>query len=96
MKSASIEPRLERLPDGRKFEARVARIGKATGWPELAVRLSVDPATGLATMTSAWEPTPAELAALNAGANVHVVLLGVPSHPPISVTVGDPPKDDAE
>jgi len=41
-------------------------------------------------MVTAWEPTPDELARLNAGAKVHVRILGdVP--PPMLVTVGDEP-----
>lgn len=42
-------------------------------------------------MVTAWHPTPAELAALNAGAAVHVRILGT-SHPPIMVDVGEVPK----
>lgn len=41
-------------------------------------------------MVTAWHPTPDELAALNAGAAVHVRLIGV-AHPPIMVEVGEPP-----
>jgi hypothetical protein len=39
-------------------------------------------------MVSAWIPTPKELAAMIAGASVHVTLLGT-DHPPILVDVGD-------
>lgn len=42
-------------------------------------------------MVSAWEPTPEELAALNAGAKVHLRLLGT-GHTPVMVCVGDPPR----
>ncbi len=41
-------------------------------------------------MTTAWLPTPKELEALNAGAAVHVRILGT-VHPPIMVEVGLPP-----
>ena len=41
-------------------------------------------------MVTAWLPTPKELEALNAGAPVHVRLLGT-SHPPIMVEVGEVP-----
>lgn len=41
-------------------------------------------------MVTAWFPTPAELEALNAGAPIHVRILGaVP--PPMFVTTGDVP-----
>lgn len=41
-------------------------------------------------MVTAWLPTPKELEALNAGAPVHVRILGT-SHPPIMVEVGETP-----
>jgi hypothetical protein len=41
-------------------------------------------------MVTAWHPAPAELAALNAGASIHVCLLGT-EHPPITVEVGPRP-----
>lgn len=41
-------------------------------------------------MTTAWFPTPMELAALNAGAPVHVQIIGT-EHPPIMVEVGEIP-----
>lgn len=40
-------------------------------------------------MVSAWQPTPAELEALNAGATVYVHIQGE-LHPPIKVEVGPP------
>lgn len=40
-------------------------------------------------MVSAWEPTQAELSALNAGAKVHLRVVGS-GHPPVFVSVGDP------
>lgn len=44
-------------------------------------------------MTTAWIPDPAELAALNAGASVHVMILGtIP--PPMKVGVGEAPTSD--
>lgn len=42
-------------------------------------------------MVTAWLPTPKELEALNAGAPVHVRILGT-SHPPIMVDVGEVPE----
>lgn len=40
-------------------------------------------------MLSAWEPTPAELVALNAGAKVLLRVVGQ-GHPPVMLYVGDP------
>jgi hypothetical protein len=42
-------------------------------------------------MVTAWLPTPKEVEALNAGAPVHVRILGT-AHPPIMVTTGDAPE----
>jgi len=44
-------------------------------------------------MMSVWEPTPEELVRLNAGAKVSLVVLGT-AHPPVSLSVGMPPKDE--
>ena len=43
------------------------------------------------TMTTAWHPSPDELARLAAGASIQVSLVGV-AHPPIMVSVGDTPE----
>lgn len=43
-------------------------------------------------MVTAWEPTPDELAALNAGATIHVAILGV-TPPPMILSVGPIPKE---
>jgi hypothetical protein len=78
-----------------RIEGATRVLGKQQGYLGLPIRdepihCSVN---GEATpsMVTAWLPTPKELEALNAGAAVHVRLLGT-SHPPIMVTVGDPPK----
>jgi hypothetical protein len=42
-------------------------------------------------MLTAWLPTPRELEALNAGATVHLRIVGS-QHPPINVTVGEIPE----
>lgn len=68
-------------------------IGKSQGYIGLAVRDQFTNCTvngdGTPEMVTAWEPTPAELAALNAGAHVEVRILGT-AHPPIIVQVGEP------
>jgi hypothetical protein len=47
------------------------------------------------TMTTAWEPSPDELARLNAGGKVIVRQLGSPPINPMSVDVGECPVDNA-
>lgn len=47
---------------------------------------------GVNQMTSAWLPTPGELARLAAGAPIYLIVLGV-SHPPVALVVGDPPAE---
>ena len=70
-------------------------IGKAQGYLGLPVRdeLIHERVTGPGTpaMVTAWLPTPEELVALNAGAAVHVRLIGT-AHPPIMVGVGEIPE----
>ncbi len=66
-------------------------IGKTQGYLGLPLRDEVRNTTvdGPATrcMVTAWEPTPDELERLNAGASVHVVIVGT-QHPPIMLEVG--------
>jgi hypothetical protein len=63
-------------------------LGKSQGYFGLPIR---DEVVGdVPVMVSAWHPTPKELAAINAGAPVHVCLIGS-QHPPIQVSVGDVP-----
>lgn len=74
---------------------RASRVlGESQGYLGLPVRDEVveDTATGRLSpsMLTAWHPTPAEIAAIVAGASIMVRLLGS-EHPPIMVTVGDPP-----
>ena len=69
-------------------------LGKAQGYMGLPVRDEEinDSVSGLTpSMVTAWLPTPKELEALNTGAAVHVRILGT-AHPPILVTVGEPPE----
>ena len=70
-------------------------LGKSQGYFGLPVRdeLITEGVNGENTpaMTTAWIPTPAEIAAIVKGAPVHVQLLGT-AHPPILVTVGEPPE----
>lgn len=70
-------------------------LGKSQGYLGLPVRDEIihDTAVGAKcpAMTTAWIPTSAELAAIAKGAAVHVQILGT-MHPPILVTVGEPPE----
>lgn len=69
-------------------------IGKSEGYLGLPLRDEVMNCTvngeGTPAMVTAWQPTPEELARLNAGASVHLRVLGT-VHPPVMVGVGDPP-----
>jgi hypothetical protein len=70
-------------------------LGKSQGYMGLPVRDELINCSvggdGTPAMVTAWLPTPRELEALNAGAPVHVRILGT-AHPPIIVEVGDPPE----
>ena len=73
-------------------------IGKSQGYKGLPLRdepinCGVN-GPGTPSMVTAWLPTPKELEALNAGAAVHVRILGT-AHPPIMVTVGNPPEAES-
>ena len=66
-------------------------IGKSQGYLGLPLRDEVRNTTvdGPETrcMVTAWEPTPDELERLNAGASVHLIVLGT-VHPPVMLEVG--------
>jgi hypothetical protein len=64
-------------------------LGKAQGYMGLPVRDEL--VSGQPAMRTAWLPTPKELEALNAGAPVHVIILGS-AHPPILLEVGEVPE----
>ena len=70
-------------------------IGKSQGYLGLSLRDELINCKvngdGTPSMVTAWFPTPDELAALNAGAPVHVRILGT-AHPPIMVETGDAPE----
>jgi hypothetical protein len=77
------------------IEGATRIVGKSQGYLGLPIRDEVINCTvnGTATpaMVTAWKPTPAELEALNAGASVHVRILGqIP--PPMNVMVGPVPE----
>jgi uncharacterized protein YbjT (DUF2867 family) len=72
-----------------RIEGATRVLGKSQGYLGLPVRDQVS-AEGVPMMVTSWHPTPKELAALNAGAAVHVLILGN-AHPPINVEVGERP-----
>jgi hypothetical protein len=78
-----------------RIEGATRVIGKSQGYLGLPLRDERINCTvngeGTPAMVTAWLPTPEELAALNAGAAVHVRILGT-QHPPIMPTVGKPPE----
>lgn len=76
------------------IEGATRTIGKSQGYLGLPLRDEVIECTvngaGTPVMVTAWEPTPEELARLNAGACVHLRILGN-MHPPVMVEVGEAP-----
>jgi hypothetical protein len=76
------------------IEGATRTIGKSQGYLGLPLRDELINCTvggeGTPRMVTAWLPTPAELEALNAGASVHVCIVGT-GHPPIMVEVGPVP-----
>lgn len=79
-----------------RIEGATRYLGAPLGWePEtqgpcghLAIRDIMDPDIG-PEMMSAWQPTPDELDALNAGASVILFVTGS-AHPPVALVVGEP------
>jgi hypothetical protein len=75
-----------------RIEGATRVLGKSQGYIGLPVRdeKMVDGTTGdiVPTMTTAWFPDPAELAAINAGEAIHLRLFGS-SHPPVYIGVGN-------
>lgn len=72
-----------------RIEGATRVCGEAQGYEPLPLRDETTPC-GVPVMVTAWTPTPAELAALNAGASVQVSIAGrIP--PPMIVKVGPVP-----
>jgi hypothetical protein len=71
------------------IEGATRRIGKSQGYKGLPLRDEVRP-DGTPQMVTSWQPTPAELAAIAAGAPIYLTVLGT-GHPPVMLTVGDVP-----
>lgn len=76
------------------IEGHTRIVGEAQGFIGLPLRDEIIDEKVLGrvpSMVTAWMPTPAELEAINAGANIHVRLLCMSMHPPIIVSVGEVP-----
>lgn len=82
-----------------RIEGATRVLGKSQGYLGLPVRDEAIACAvsggGTPCMVTAWLPTPEELAALNAGAAVHVRIVGS-AHPPIMLGVGPVPDDELE
>lgn len=82
------------IPPGDQKRTQI--IGRSQGYLGLAVNFGtmVDPVTSAETpcLTTAWQPTPEQLADLNAGASIVVELINVWQHPPILVRVSERPE----
>jgi hypothetical protein len=70
------------------IEGATRRIGKSQGY--LGLPLKDHTIDGSPAMTTSWQPTPAEIEAIVAGAPIHVTLLGS-AHPPIMLAMGKVP-----
>jgi hypothetical protein len=78
----------------RRIEGATRYLGAPRGWEpdkdgdcsHLAILDVPSDSGGSPAMISAWEPTPKELEALNAGAPVYLQIIGS-AHPPVMVWV---------
>lgn len=79
------------------IEGATRVVGQSQGYLGLPVRDETVNCTvngpNTPSMMTAWIPTPAELVALNAGAAIHIRILGT-LPPPMDVMVGTPPERD--
>lgn len=77
----------------RRIEGATRNLGAPPNWDGDVSKCNVLPIIDVPTeqgpfMVSAWEPTPAELALLNAGESVQLWICGH-SHPVVALTVSD-------
>jgi hypothetical protein len=71
------------------IEGATRRIGKSQGYNGLPLRDEIGHFGPQ--MVSSWQPTPAEIAAIVAGAPIHLTVLGS-AHPPVLLAVGEIPR----
>lgn len=78
------------------IEGTTRVLGQSQGYGTLPVRdgKTIDPVSHyeIRSVSTAWVPSPEELAALNCGANIHVCLLSGGVQPPMQVSVGPVPE----
>ncbi len=80
-----------------KIENHTAKFGAPSALTEPKVGILYireELVDGLRFMRSAWQPTPAELAAINAGAPIILGISTPNAHPVVHMTVGNIPSDD--
>ena len=77
----------------KHIEGATRILGKSQGYLGLPLRDEVTNCTvggdGTPCMVTAWEPTPEELAALNAGGSVYLRVIGI-FHPPVMIYADRP------
>lgn len=71
-------------------EGTTRTLGKDQGYLGLRIKDYIG-SDGNPGMLSSWEPSPDELARLNAGAPIYLYVLGS-SHPPVAIEVGPLPE----
>lgn len=85
------------IPPGDPEHTVIA--GKAQGYLGLAINYTTVedtnfPGEQFAAMITAWQPTPDELTAMNAGAPIIVQIMGIPPIRPMCLFVGEVPNND--
>lgn len=85
---------VKRLPGSRVLGAPPDWNEKRDGWCGGLPVKDQPTDTGVNQMISAWEPTPDELARLNAGAPVLLWVVGY-AHPPVMLTVAAQEEEEA-
>ena len=74
----------------KMIEGHTRILGKSQGYLGLPIRDVALPDNGGNCMISLWEPTPAEIAAIVAGASIQLCVLGT-GHPPVIMQVSEVP-----
>lgn len=83
----------------KRIQGTTRELGKAQGYMGLPIRdcmltTTVGGQTVIGpAMRSAWEPTPAEIEAIQRGEPIILTLMGT-GHPPCLITVGDQTNDE--
>lgn len=77
----------------RRIEGATRNLGAPPDWDGDISKCNVLPILDVTTehgafMVSCWEPTPAEVAAINAGESIKLWISGT-AHPVVALTVGD-------